>query len=89
MPLCSAVVFGVHQENVPLVRSFYSFVSTMVSINHTVLRRLLPVFYGFLLRHMANFEEFAPFAVDFIFILWTFDSLAAKSKKNSSFFICF
>ena len=89
MPLCSAVVFGVHQENVPLFLSFFSFFSTIFSIKHTVKRRLLPFFYRFLLRHMANFEEFAPFAVDFIFILWTFEPLAAKSKKNSSLFICF
>ena len=89
MPLCSAVVFGVHQEDVPLFLSFFSFFSTIFSIKHTVKRRLLPFFYRFLLRHMANFEESASFAVDFIFFLWTFDSLAAKSKKNSSFFICF
>ena len=89
MPLCSAVVFGVHQEKVSLFLFFFSFFSTIFSIKHTVKRRLLPFFYRFLLRHMANFEEFAPFAVDFIFILWTFEHLAAKSKKNSSLFICF
>ena len=68
---------------------FFSFFSTIFSIKHTVKRRLLPFFYRFLLRHMANFEESASFAVDFIFILWTFDSLAAKSKKIAVFLLAF